>query len=102
LQHIHARGLTVFLQPAPFVHTKAIVIDDKYALVGSANLDPRSLRLNFELGVEIFSKEFNDELSHYFKSKLAECEKLNPESLKNQPLARRIRNAVAWLFTPYL
>jgi cardiolipin synthase len=102
LQHIQARGLAVFLQPAPFVHTKAIVIDDSYALVGSANLDPRSLRLNFELEVEIFSKEFNDELSHYFKSKLAKCEKLKPESLQNQPLATRIRNALAWLLTPYL
>ena len=102
LQHIQARGLTVFLQPAPFVHTKAIVIDDSYALVGSANLDPRSLRLNFEIGVEIFSKEFNDKLDHYFKRKLAKCKKLKPESLQNQPLATRIRNALAWLFTPYL
>lgn len=102
LQHIQAHGLAVFLQPAPFVHTKAIIIDDSYALVGSANLDPRSLRLNFELGVEIFSKEFNDRLGRYFESKLDKSERLILETLKNQPLAIRIRNAVAWLFTPYL
>lgn len=102
LQHIEVHGLAVFLQPAPFVHTKAIVIDDNYALVGSANLDPRSLRLNFELGVEIFSKEFNDRLGSYFERRLAKCARLKLEALQNQPLLIRIRNAVAWLFTPYL
>jgi cardiolipin synthase len=102
LQHIVARGLTVLLQPAPFVHTKAIIIDDSYSLVGSANLDPRSLRLNFELGVEIFSAEFNNRLSRYFENKLAKCEKLELQTLQNQSIEIRIRNAVAWLFSPYL
>lgn len=102
LQHIEAHGLAVFLQPAPFVHTKAIIIDDSYALVGSANIDPRSLRLNFELGIEVFGKEFNDRLGHYFEKKLAKCAKLKLDDLRNQPLAIRMRNAIAWLFTPYL
>lgn len=102
LQHIVARGLEVLLQPAPFIHTKAIVIDDDYSLIGSANLDPRSLRLNFELGVEIFGAKFNEELGRYFAKKLLACEKLKIEALQNLSLPIRIRNAIAWLFTPYL
>jgi len=40
------RGVRVYYQPPPFVHTKLFVVDDRYALIGSANMDSRSLRLN--------------------------------------------------------
>src|SRR6185437_5909549 len=43
------RGIEVYLQPPPFSHTKLLVIDGSYAQIGSANIDPRSLRLNFEI-----------------------------------------------------
>jgi hypothetical protein len=39
------------------VHSKLLVVDDDYAQIGSANVDPRSLRLNFELNVEIFDAD---------------------------------------------
>ncbi|NBC49068.1 MAG: cardiolipin synthase, partial [Gammaproteobacteria bacterium] len=42
----------ILLTPRPFDHTKLMLIDDAWCFVGSANWDPRSLRLNFELGVE--------------------------------------------------
>lgn len=102
LQHIVSRGLNVFLQPAPFIHTKAIIIDDSYSLIGSANLDPRSLRLNFEIGVEVFSEKFNNKLEVYFINKLIPSAKLDLSGLQTKPFAIRIRNALAWLFTPYL
>jgi len=53
-------GIRVFYQPPPFVHTKLFVVDKHYAQVGSANIDPRSLRLNFELAVEVFDRGFVD------------------------------------------
>lgn len=102
LQHIVSRGLTVLLQPAPFIHTKAIIIDDSYSLIGSANLDPRSLRLNFEIGVEVFSKSFNNDLESYFQNKLICSSRLSVSKLREKPFVIRVRNALAWLFTPYL
>lgn len=102
LNHILDRELKVYLQPKPFIHTKAIVIDDDYALVGSANMDPRSLRLNFELVVEVFSKAFSRELSQYFDACLAEATLLDKERLKALPYWMKVRNALAWLFSPYL
>ncbi|MCH8137110.1 MAG: cardiolipin synthase, partial [Proteobacteria bacterium] len=73
-----------------------------YAMIGSANLDPRSLRLNFELGIEIFSEKFNRKLSDYFRKQLNQSSPLDREKLAAKPTWMRIRNATAWLFSPYL
>ena len=102
LGYLLSKGLTLYSQPAPFIHTKAILIDDNYALIGSANLDPRSLRLNFELGVEIFSEEFNRDVSENFEARLQSAIEIDENSLQSRPAWIRIRDAVAWLFTPYL
>ncbi len=102
LQHILTKGLRVYSQPAPFVHTKAIIIDDTYSLIGSANLDARSLRLNFELGLEIFNGDINRQLANYFERRLADANELNIEQLGKRAAWIRLRDAIAWLFSPYL
>jgi len=102
LPHLLAKNIPILLQPAPFIHTKAILVDDSYSLIGSANLDPRSLRLNFELGVEIFSTAFCDQLSAYFARHIAQATLVNQESLGQKSILIRVRNALAWLFSPYL
>jgi len=56
LRQLLESDLDIRYQPAPFVHSKLLLVDDNYALVGSANIDPRSLRLNYELGLEIFRR----------------------------------------------
>ncbi|MEJ2515683.1 MAG: phospholipase D family protein [Gammaproteobacteria bacterium] len=44
------------------LHAKALLIDHEYAFIGSANMDPRSLRLNTEMGVLVSGREFNAEI----------------------------------------
>jgi len=96
------KGIEVRLQPGSFIHTKALIIDHDYALIGSANLDARSLRLNFELNLEVFSETVNRELTHYFEKKLKASKAVTEKALKSVPVIKRIRNALAWLFSPYL
>ncbi|HTG45484.1 MAG TPA: phospholipase D-like domain-containing protein, partial [Verrucomicrobiae bacterium] len=55
LQH----GCRVWLTAPPFDHSKLMLVDDSWSLIGSANWDPRSLRLNFELNVESYSKQLS-------------------------------------------
>ena len=52
-------------RPPPFVHTKLFVVDDYYAHIGTANMDPRSLRLNFELVLEVYDRKFISMLSEH-------------------------------------
>ncbi len=106
LQHNMAElletGVRIFQRSAPFAHSKCMLVDDGYALVGSSNLDPRSLRLNFELGIEVFDPDFNRELSEHFKQVLAHCTPFTIARLKARGAFARLRDAGSALFSPYL
>ncbi|MFK7888986.1 MAG: phospholipase D-like domain-containing protein [Gammaproteobacteria bacterium] len=95
-------GVRIVMQPPPFAHTKCIVIDDNYSLVGSTNLDPRSLRLNFELGIEVFSTDFNRTLSEHVEALCAVSTPVTREQARARGGVVRVRDALAALFSPYL
>lgn len=102
LRPLLERGVRIFMQPSPFSHTKLLVVDGAYAQIGSANLDPRSLRLNFEIAVEIFCADTCRPLVEYVS---AAREKSTPYTLdlaRRQSWASRSRNSLAWLLSPYL
>ncbi|MBL4820458.1 MAG: PLDc N-terminal domain-containing protein [Gammaproteobacteria bacterium] len=102
LPYFIEKNISVYFQPPPFIHTKALIIDHNYSLVGSANLDARSLRLNFELGLEIFDPVLNAQLAAYFKPKIENSLLVTDQQLRAISLPVRIRNGIAWLFSPYL
>ena len=95
-------GVHIYYQPPPYAHSKLMLIDDDYAHIGSANLDPRSLRLNFELVVEIFDRKFIAQMSRHFQQvkDVSNAETLT--GVDSRTLPARVRDAVAWLFSPYL
>lgn len=102
LWEILGYGVRVYLQPSPFVHTKLLLVDDSYALVGSANLDPRSLRLNFEFDLEIDDAETAGRLIAHFDQALARSREITLGEMDARPLSERLRDAVAKLLSPYL
>ena len=95
-------GVRIFYQKPPFAHTKLLAIDGYYAQIGSANLDPRSLRLNFELNTEVFSVAFARRIEAHIESKAKDGEEMTLERLASHGTLQRLRNAVCWLFSPYL
>ena len=99
LPDLVSKGVKVSVRQ-PFSHAKLFVADDEYALIGTANLDPRSLRLNFELGVEVFDKGFAASLSALIRSD--EDVPVTSAMLQSRSLPVRLRDATMALFTPYL
>ena len=102
LWEILKRGVRVLLQPPPFVHTKLFLVDRRYVQVGTANIDPRSLRLNFELVVEVYDKEFATTIGQHFEAVRDRSREVTLKEVDGRCLPVRVRDGLAWLLSPYL
>jgi len=96
------RGCRIWLSPPPFDHSKLFLVDDWWALVGSTNWDPRSLRLNFEFNVECYDRELATSLEDLVRSKIQQSRPLSLAGVDGRNLPRKLRDGVTCLFSPYL
>lgn len=95
-------GVKIFSQPEPFSHSKLFVADESYALIGSSNWDSRSLRLNFELDLEIYDPVSAKSLSEHFDQIRGRSKEITLEDVRKDSLPVRLRNSFSKLFSPYL
>ncbi|MDK1388147.1 phosphatidylserine/phosphatidylglycerophosphate/cardiolipin synthase family protein [Sinorhizobium sp. 8-89] len=85
-----------------FNHSKLMVVDERWAYVGSSNLDPRSLRLNFEFDLEVLDDAFARAVSSKICAILTTAEEVTLAGLREQPFPNRLANRLLWLGSPYL
>lgn len=102
LQNVMEGGCRVWLSPPPFDHTKLMIVDHAWAFLGSANLDPRSLRLNFEVNVECYGKSFAERVERIYLEKKQKARPLTLADLASRSFPVKLRDGVARLFSPYL
>jgi cardiolipin synthase len=95
-------GCEVYLRPGPFDHSKLMVVDGAYVLLGSANWDARSLRLNFEFDVECYSVELGAHLDGLVGARVQQSRPCTLSQVNARPLPVKLRDGVARLFAPYL
>jgi cardiolipin synthase len=95
-------GCRIWFGPRPFNHAKLMLVDDDWALVGSSNWDPRSLRLNFELNVECLSETLINELDRIFERERRASRAVTLDEMRSRSIPVRLRDGIARLFTPYL
>jgi cardiolipin synthase len=95
-------GVRVWLTPPPFDHTKLVVVDGLWTMLGSANWDARSFVLNFEYVLECYDEHLATRMGDVVASRLRGAERLTLEDLRSRPLPARLRDATARLLTPYL
>ncbi|MBI1921355.1 MAG: cardiolipin synthase [Geobacter sp.] len=98
LQH----GIRIVYQPPPFVHSKLMLVDDAWSLIGSSNLDPRSLRLNFEFNLEVYDAALNSRLSEYCDAAIRDGREVTLAEVDARSLPEKLRDGAAKLFSPYL
>ena len=96
------RGVQVFLQEPPFSHAKLFIIDSQYAHIGSVNVDTRSLRLNFEITVEVFDAVQCAQLAAFIGEVRQRAAPLTLAQAQQISLPARVRNSLCWLVSPYL
>jgi len=96
------RGCHVWLTPPPFDHSKLMIVDGHWVLLGSANWDARSLRLNFELNVECYGRGFAQKMETIIQNKMTSAREVTLAEADGRSLLPRLRDAIARLFSPYL
>lgn len=95
-------GCRIFFTAPPFDHSKLMVVDGVWLSFGSANMDPRSLRLNFEFNVECWDEGLAKTLSTYIEDRLQDAHELTLEEYDRRSRFAQIRDGIAALFSPYL
>ena len=79
-----------------------MIVDGHWVLLGSANWDARSLRLNFELNVECYGREFADEMERIVTDKLRDAHEVTLAEVDARAVPGKLRDAATRLFAPYL
>jgi cardiolipin synthase len=102
LDQLILTGCRVWQAQGNFDHSKLCTVDGGWSYVGSSNIDPRSLRLNFELDLEVYDRGFAAGLETQIDTVIAQAERITIRTLRRQPFWLRLRNKVAWLASPYL
>ena len=95
-------GCRILATPPPFDHTKLMLVDEAWVFLGSANWDPRSLQLNFELNVECYDEDLAENLSAVTEEKFRLAKDLTLAELRQRSLPIKLRDGVVRLFSPYL
>ena len=95
-------GCRIWQMPGPFLHTKLMVVDGVWTLLGSCNWDARSLRLNFEFDIECYDRDLAATLEAHVAQWFAQAEPVTLATLKRRPALVKLRDAVARLLMPYL
>lgn len=100
-QLIHA-GVKIYEYTPGFVHAKTFVADDKYATVGTINLDYRSLYLHFECGVWMYRTASVMQIKQDYIETLKKCQQITTEDLKKTSGLKRLLQAVLRAFAPLM
>lgn len=95
-------GVQIALFEGGLLHTKSVSIDGKTCLFGSMNLDPRSLRLNFEITMAVFDRAFAAEVRKLQQSYLRQSTWMDADTWSQRPVLGRFAENLAWLLSPLL
>jgi cardiolipin synthase len=97
-----AANIRVYEYTPRFTHAKTMLCDDDVSIIGTANLDFRSFRLNFELAALLFGTTANHSLADAFERDLTDCREVTIDACTSLSFPRRFGQASARLLSPLL
>jgi cardiolipin synthase len=95
-------GCHVWRVEGMFNHSKLMVIDSVWSYVGTSNMDPRSLRLNFEVDLEVLDRAFAAVIGSKIDKAIAHGRQLSLHDIRDRALPIRLVEKLVWLASPYL
>ena len=95
-------GVEIYLYQKGFVHAKALVIDGKLSMIGTANMDYRSFDLNFEVNAIVYDVAFAEKLREVFFEDITHAKKINEKIWNNRAFYFKLADRIARLFSPTL
>lgn len=95
-------GVRFFSYEKGFLHSKVLLMDDFVSSVGTANLDIRSFKLNFEVNAFVYDEEINLKLTEKFINDLDYCKEITLEEYEKQSRIVKIKESFSRLLSPIL
>lgn len=95
-------GVKVYRYQRSFLHSKLMIIDDNLTILGSANMDFRSLEHNFEITGCIYDDTVTAEMKELFVQDLKHCMTLTPRTWRRRSFGTRLAESIMRLFAPLL
>jgi len=95
-------GVRCFLYEKGFMHAKTMVVDTQLSSVGTANVDIRSFKLNFETNAFLYDTQMAQQLEDLFMMDLEDCREMTVEEYLNRPMRSRMQESLTRLLSPIL
>ncbi len=101
-EDMHDVGVRIFRYTEGFLHQKVLLVDNEAAAVGTANMDNRSFRLNFEITAVIIDRAFNKQVAQMIENDLTKCYENDENSYADRPIWFKLAVRIARLASPVL
>ncbi|WP_261809945.1 cardiolipin synthase [Levilactobacillus humaensis] len=95
-------GVKIYYYHDGFIHAKTMVIDGKISSVGSANMDYRSFKLNFEINAFIYDEQIAQQLAAIYETDIRNSELITPEMFDQQSAYLKFKQTASRLLSPIL
>lgn len=97
-----AAGVKVYQYTPGMMHSKFVLVDGEWASIGTANMDNRSLYLNFEVNYQLFDQPLVTDLEEHFTNDLRSSVRIDPNVFSARPFTSRLAENASRLLSPIL
>ena len=101
-RYLTSEGVEIYEYLPGFVHAKVFVSDDNTAVVGTINMDYRSLYLHFENAVLMYKAEEIARIKEDFEETLLKCVRVTPEYIRGISLKHKLLGFFLKIFAPLM